>query len=210
MKKLYEVRFSDLKERNKLWKLLTANFFNRYINKDDILLDIGCGFGEFINNIQAKKKIGLDIDRQYSKYLYKDIQFITSSSEKIPLKAMSVDKVFISNVLEHLDRKAIRKTILEMHRVLKDRGEVIVLQPNIRFLTKDYWMFFDHITPIDDRALVEIFSAHEFKVKKIILKFLPFTTKSHFPINSLLINIYLKFPILWRIFGKQSLLIFKK
>ena len=40
-----------------------------------------------------------------------------------------------------------------------------MLQPNIRYCARDYWMYFDHITPVDDRALAEAFNATGFHVE---------------------------------------------
>ena len=133
------------------------------------------------------------------------------SSIKINLvKSNSINKIFVSNFFEHLTREDINLTIKECHRVLKKGGRILILQPNIRFCAKDYWMFFDHLTPIDDRALEEIFSVQDFQLKKKILRFLPYTTKSNLPKSPILIKLYLRLPFLWKIFGQQSFLIFQK
>ena len=95
-------------------------------------------------------------------------------------------------------------------QVLKMGGKFIILQPNIRFCFKDYWMFFDHITPLDDRSLSEILEINGFKVVECKPKFLPYTTKSKLPKSIFLIKLYLKFPLMWRIFGKQAFIYAKK
>ncbi|HEV3485742.1 MAG TPA: hypothetical protein VG106_10065 [Vicinamibacterales bacterium] len=79
-----------------------------------------------------------------------------------------------------------------------------ILQPNIRFCYRDYWMFFDHITPLDDRSLSEALRLAGFEPGEIIERFLPFTTKSSLPKSLTLLRIYLKIPLLWRLFGAQS------
>lgn len=207
---LYNTRFQDLTERKRIWEILIKDFFQQFFTSHDTVLDIGCGFGEFINHIRCKKKIGLDIEKGYKEFLKKDVEFITTTSSKLPLKASSVNKIFISNVFEHLTREDIANTVLECHRILKPSGQVIILQPNIRFAAKDYWMFFDHITPVDDRALDEIFLSNAFTIKKKILRFLPYTTKNSLPKASFLIKIYLRLPYFWQFFGGQSLLIYEK
>ncbi len=207
---LYSVRFPDLQIRDKIWTVLVNDFFQNYFSQDDTVLDIGCGYGEFINQIKCQKKIGLDIDNKYKPYLNRNVQFIHAPSFRTGMKAHSIDKIFISNVFEHLSREDIKRTIEECRRILREDGEIIILQPNIRYATRDYWMFFDHITPVDDRALQEIFSTYNFGIAKKINRFLPLTTKSSFPKNPFFVRMYLYFPLLWYIFGKQSLLIFKK
>ncbi len=195
---VYRQRFSDVETRKVLWKILTEDFFQQFVDKDDIVLDVPCGYGEFINTIKCKKKYAADINKDAKKYIGKDVTFLLDSSTKLSLKKDSVT---------HDD---IVKTLAEFKRVLKKGGQVLILQPNVRFASRDYWMFFDHITPIDDRALEEAFVAMGFGLKKRILKFVPFTTQSRYPAKAALVKLYIKLPILWRIFGKQTFLIFEK
>lgn len=211
IKKIYQERFTNKEEHQMVWKTLTKNFFQNYINKNDVVLDLGCGYGEFINNVNGGKKIAVDLNPEAKNFIKKEVKFFASSSTKMTfIKSSSVDKIFVSNFFEHLSRDDIILTIKELKRVLKKRGQVLVLQPNIRFLPHDFWRFFDHLTPIDDRALEEIFNTYDFKLKKRILKFLPYTTKSRFPQSPFLVKLYLKLPFLWWIFGKQSFLVFEK
>jgi len=82
-----------------------------------------------------------------------------------------------------------------------------VLQPNVRYCARDYWQFFDHITPVDDRALAEAFAATGFDVVKTIPRFLPYTTKSRLPTSPALVRLYLKLPLAWRFLGAQSFMV---
>ena len=95
----------------------------------------------------------------------------------------------------------------EAHRVLRPGGRFLVLQPNVRFCARDYWMFFDHVTPVDDRALAEAFRLAGFEVTRVVPRFLPFTTKSRLPRSPRLVRAYLAVPPLWRLLGKQSFLL---
>ena len=95
--------------------------------------------------------------------------------------------------------------------MLKADGSLLVLQPNIRFCARDYWMFFDHITPLDDRSLTEALEMTAFRVTECIVRFLPFAMKSsRLPKSALMVRLYLKFPLAWRILGQQSFLVAKK
>jgi len=84
------------------------------------------------------------------------------------------------------------------------------IQPNIRYCYKDYWMFFDHITQLDDRSLSEVLEITGFEIVECKPRFLPYTTKCRLPKLLIFVKIYLKFPILWRIFGKQCFIYAKK
>lgn len=210
-KELYGKRFeAEHQQRNDMWKILSKKFFQKYVSKDDTVLDIATGYGEFINNIRCKKKIACDINPDSKSFVGRDVEFLLGSSIKIPLRDKSVDKAFISNFFEHITHEEIMQTLHELFRILKPHGKVLVLQPNVRFCYKDYWMFFDHITPIDDRGLTEAFALADFEQEYKIERFLPFTTKSKLPKTTFLISMYLHLPFAWHILGKQSFLVYVK
>lgn len=209
---IYKRRFSpDIEFRQNMWDLLCRDFFQKYIPEDSVILEIGAGYCEFINHICAKKKIAIDMNPDVKTFANSDVETIISGSEKMDsLADGSVNLVFASNFFEHLTRDSIVATIREVNRVLSPNGQFIILQPNIRFCSKDYWMFFDHITPIDDRALVEVLEVNQFDTLLNIPRFLPYTTKSALPKSLFLIKMYLKIRFAWNFFGQQALVITRK
>ncbi|MBU0667289.1 MAG: methyltransferase domain-containing protein [Nanoarchaeota archaeon] len=212
LEKIYKRRFSkDIDFRKKMYKLLCSNFFQKYIPKNAIVLDVAAGYCEFANSIKAKKKIALDLNSDVKKFANNDVEVILSSSTNMnQIKNETIDIAFTSNFFEHLDKDNILKTINELHRVLKKDGKFLILQPNIRYCYKDYWMFFDHITPLDDRSLSEVLEVNGFKIMECKPKFLPYTTKSKLLKSIFLLKIYLMMPIIQRIMGKQAFIYAKK
>jgi ubiquinone/menaquinone biosynthesis C-methylase UbiE len=212
LKAIYERRFNeDVVFRQKMWAVLCHNFFQKYIPHESAILELAAGYCEFINNIKAKRKIAVDLNPSISVYANPDIEVFNTASTKLNgVSNSSIDIVWTSNFFEHLTREDIVATIQEAERVLKPGGKFLILQPNIRFCAKDYWMFFDHITPLDDRSLSEVLEVNGFRVVDKIVRFLPFTTKSQLPNSLALLKLYLKLPLAWRIFGQQSFLIAQK
>ncbi len=210
--RIYQRRFAaDIEFRKKMWRVLCNGFFQKYIPNDAVVIEIGAGYCEFINNIKAKRKLALDLNPDIKKYASDNVETIISTSTDMePIKDNTYDIAFISNFFEHLTKENIIKTIKETYRVLKMRGKFLILQPNIRFCYKDYWNFFDHITPLDDRSLSEALETNGFKVIESRPKFLPYSTKSKFPKDILLIKLYLRIPILHYIFGKQTFICAQK
>ena len=45
-----------------LWKVLCADFFQRFIPQDAIVIDLAAGYCEFINNISCARKIAIDLN----------------------------------------------------------------------------------------------------------------------------------------------------
>ena len=209
MKVLYEERFSgDLEFRRVMWQELCRGFFDRFVRPQDTVLDLAAGACEFINAVRAQTRIAVDINPAVVDRAGPGVQALVSPADDLAqVPDGSVDVVFASNFFEHVERATILSVMTEARRVLRPGGRFLVLQPNIRFCARDYWMFLDHITPVDDRALVEAFTMTGYRVRTVIPRFLPFTTKSRLPKSPLLVRAYLAFPPVWRLMGKQSFLL---
>ena len=80
----------------------------------------------------------------------------------------SVDRVFISNFFEHVPREVILSTLIEARRVLRPDGKLLVLQPNVRYCGRDYWMFFDHITEMREMIMAETTESREEALEKLL------------------------------------------
>ena len=212
LKKMYQLRLSsDHKYRIALWKLLCDDFFQKFVPVDSIIMEIAAGHCEFINAIRARKKLAIDLNPDVSMYAGSNVTVIqTCSSDLSMIEDNSIDRVFVSNFFEHISREEITKTLSEIYRTLRSDGQVLILQPNFRFCMKDYYMFFDHITPIDDRALCEVLALKGFKINLCMDRFLPYTTKSKLPKSLFLVKTYLKMPLLFKIFGQQAFIIAQK
>ena len=206
LRQIYSRRFcGDDEFRKKMYHVLCNRFFQRYISKEAVVLDVAAGHCEFINNIKAKKKIAIDLNPDVTTFASRDVQVILSTSTDMKqISNNTVDVAFTGNFFEHLSKADIVKTIREVWRVLKKDGKFLILQPNIRYCYKDYWMFFDHVTPLDDRSISEVLEINGFKVVECKPKFLPYTTKGKLPKSILLLELYLKIPILQKIMGKQA------
>jgi SAM-dependent methyltransferase len=210
--RIYARRFNpDLKFRNEMWKILCRDFFQKYIDPDSRILEIGAGYCEFINQIHAAEKTALELNPDVRSYAAAEVRIIQDRSSRMnAVSDHSVEVVFASNFFEHLSREEILATFREVYRVLVPGGKFMVLQPNIRFCGKDYWMFFDHLTPIDDRAFVEALEICGFELQELITRFLPFTTKSRLPRSPFLLRLYLRLRMVWPLFGQQSFILSRK
>ncbi|MDX2235637.1 MAG: class I SAM-dependent methyltransferase [Hyphomonadaceae bacterium] len=211
MATLYRFRFNEaaLPEKNRIWRVLCSDYFKRFIPADATVLDLACGYGEFINNIAARKKYGVDLNADVARFLNNDVTFLNCRADAIVgLPDASVDVVFTSNFLEHLrSKEELDGVFLEALRVLKPSGRIVAMGPNIRFLADKYWDFYDHYLPLSHLSLEEGLVQAGFEVETVIAKFLPYTTRSALPKNPGLIALYLRMPLAWQILGKQFLVV---
>jgi len=214
VEQLYRDRFSDAERSAKalVWRVLCDEFFSRFVNADDTVLDIACGYGEFINAIHARQRIAMDVNREAGSFLDRDVIFFNQSCENLDCIADgSVDVVFESNTFEHfLTKEVLARTVQEVHRKLRSGGRFIAMQPNIKYLAGDYWDFFDHYIPLSHLSCVELFQNCGFVIERVIPKFLPYTTKNRMPKHPFLVKWYLKLSPAWRLLGKQFLIVASK
>jgi len=208
LEKLYRHRFdeSELPRKLAIWKVLCEDFFSQFVRQNDVVIDVGAGYCEFINNIRCGRKIAIDLNPRVAQFAAPDVQVINESCTNLTsLADASADVVFMSNFLEHLPSKQmVFDTLAEARRILRKGGKLMVLQPNIRLIPGAYWDFFDHHTPLTERSLVEAVTNLDMKVIRVIGRFLPYTTKSALPQSPVLVRLYLRLPLAWRLLGKQS------
>jgi len=211
---LYTIRFSskERKMKQKIWKVLCESFFQRFIDNRNVVLDLGCGSGEFINNIKCKKKFALDIEKENLKFVNKNVKiFCQSCTNLSKISDNFFNVVFVSNLFEHLiSKKDVEKTLKEIFRVLKMNGKLLILQPNIKYAYKEYWDFFDHNLPFSHLSMCEIIQKVGFNIILVMPRFLPYTTKNIIPKNVFLIKLYLNLRLLQKIFGKQMFIVAEK
>jgi len=210
---IYSKRFAGSEAlRDQVWRVLTGDFFQRWVKEDAAVLDLGAGYCEFINNIRAARKYALDLNPSTAAKAATGIIVLTQDVGKPwALPSASLDVVFTSNFFEHLPSKqALQHCMTEALRILRPGGRLLALGPNIRFCADVYWDFFDHHLPLSDRSLTEGLEITGFHTEKVIEKFLPFTMKGKLPPSPALVRAYLKLPWAWTLWGKQFFVVARK
>lgn len=207
LSRLYTERFSaaELAGKRELWEALCRGFFDRFVRPEDTVLDLGAGSCEFINSCRAATKIAVDLNPD-TKFWARDARVVITSSDNLAeIGTGSVDVVFTSNFFEHLpDKRVLLDTLGECHRVLAERGQLLVLMPNLRYLAGRYWDYFDHHLPLTHLSLVEGLRMAGFQPERVIPRFLPYTVKdSPVRVRPALVHAYLRMPFVWPLLGRQ-------
>ena len=204
----YLQRFSKFEAyRKQVWTILCRNFFSAHIPKDSCVLDLGCGWGEFINHIECGQKYSMDLNPDSpSKIQPGIIHHVMDARLNWPFEPARFDIIFSSNFLEHLpDKTSVEQVLAHAHRHLKPGGLFILMGPNIRVLNGLYWSYWDHHVPLCDRSVQELLRLVGFEIKSCTARFLPYDIQKTSPFPQLLVALYLKMKWAWPIFGKQFL-----
>ena len=198
--------------RIKVWEILTQEFFSAWIPATSTVLDLGCGWGEFINQIVAQKKYGMDLNPASPGKLSRDVTFLGQDcSEPWQLPDSHLDVVFTSNFFEHLPSKeTLQRTLAEAFRCLKPNGRLICLGPNIKFLPGEYWDFWDHFLPLTELSLQEGLELTGFSVERKWPRFLPYSMSQGFTPPLVFLRLYLRLRFIWPILGKQFLVLARR
>lgn len=210
LQRIYEARFREsLEYRRAVWKLLVTDFFQDFVRPTDAVLDLGCGYGEFINQICCGSKFAMDLNPDAPRRVASDVKcLLQDCSTKWSLPDDCLDIVFTSNFFEHLpDKAALGTTLDEVRRCLKPGGRLVALGPNIKYLPGAYWDFWDHYVPLTENSLKEALENRGFHMETCLGKFLPYTMAGAPQYPLFFLRLYLRFRMAWRVFGKQFLLV---
>jgi SAM-dependent methyltransferase len=213
LQQIYRTRFEKTRAyRDEIWRILITDFLHKFIRPTDAVLDLGCGFGEFINNVSCGKKFAMDLNPDSGAALASDVKFLQQNcSDMWQLPDASLNVVFTSNFFEHLPNKnALSKTLAQAWRCLTPSGRLIAMGPNIRRLHGAYWDFWDHHIALSDLSLQEALCLHKFQIDKAWESFMPYTLVDSPRYPLLLLRLYLRIPWAWRFLGRQFLICARK
>jgi SAM-dependent methyltransferase len=201
----HETRFTFDPRRDRLWKTLCESFFSRLIRPDFCVLELGAGYGHFINHVRCARRFAVDQWEGFPQFAAAGVQTqVGSVSDLGFVPDGSVDFAFASNLFEHLTRAELAATLEELKKKLRPGGTLNVLQPNYRYAYREYFDDYTHVSVFSDRSLCDFLTAHGFRVIAVEPRFLPLTIKSRFPVVPILIRLYLLLPV--KPFAKQMLI----
>ncbi|MCX7835804.1 MAG: class I SAM-dependent methyltransferase [bacterium] len=141
----YSPTFALGQPANRGWFILERrwNLMRLFLPHTDwgSVLDVGCGNGAqtayLLKQSSFVTAIDLSLENiQIAKQLLPSVDVQYGSAEKIPFSDSTFDLITCFEVLEHVTND--QKAMLEMKRVLKDQGKIILTVPN------KWWIFETH------------------------------------------------------------------
>jgi hypothetical protein len=201
----FRTRFAFDSRRRVLWSALYRHYFSRYIRPEFTVLELGAGYGYFINNVNATRRIAVDLWEGMAEFLDQGVEAHIRPIQDLGfLDDRSVDFTFASNVFEHLSKDDLSATLNGLRAKLKIGGTLTIVGPNYRYCYDEYFDDYTHVSVFSDRSLADFVEAHGFKIVHAVPRFMPLTIKSRLPVSETLIRLYLMSPV--KPLGKQMLL----
>ena len=161
---------------HRFWKKSLINMMSPSLNKK--LIDVGCGTGDigklFLDNTKKDGEItcvdpnkGMISEGKKKLSNYKNIKWIISSAEKLPLKNNTFDFYTISFGLRNT--KCLDRALSEAYRVLKPGGRYLCLEfskiqnSNLDFIYRNY----SKIIPLIGKVVIGQKEPYEYLIKSI-------------------------------------------
>jgi SAM-dependent methyltransferase len=201
----HKVRLGHQGKRSVVWAALWRYYFRHRIDATDTVLDLGCGYGDFINHVIAKRRIALDLWPEFVTHIGPGIETLVASlTDLSALEDGTIDYAFASNVVEHVTKDEFASLLASLKTKLSARGRLTLIQPNYRYASAEYFDDYTHISIWSHVSLADFLTANGYEVIEIRPRFLPLTVISRIPVFPPLIGLYLISP--FKPLGKQMLL----
>lgn len=153
-------------------------------NAQVTVLDIGCGPGSFFYILRKQNKkaklIGTDLipkQVKYAKTVEPSARWLAADATKLPVKAKSIDFTTMLEVIEHIPRSVEHKILLQIRKVLKKNGKLILTTPNYLSLWPIIEWIWNKLSPVSYehqhinkktiRSMTKSLRQAGFKVKKV-------------------------------------------
>jgi SAM-dependent methyltransferase len=201
----FDTRLPRDRRRTVLWQTLYEDYFKQFIAPAATVLDLGCGYGDFINAVVARRRIAVDVWEGVRQHLDAGVEpHVGPITDLSFLEDASVDVAFASNVFEHLTREQLLQTLEELKRKLTRNGQLLIVQPNYRFAYREYFDDYTHVSVYSHLSLCDLLESRGYRVVECIPRFLPLTIKSPLHVAPWLIKLYLRLPV--RPLAKQMMI----
>lgn len=153
---------------HKAKRKIVSIFIQDYgFHKNQIILDVGCGAGKNMEVLQSVGRVvGVDISKEAVDFCKKRglKNVVVGDITKLPFKNEKIDVITALDVIEHVEEKL---ALLEVRRVLKKGGIVVITVPAYQWLWSEWDVVLHHKKRYTSKVLEKLLSEAGFRVQKI-------------------------------------------
>ncbi len=153
-----------------LKRQLIINFITSLVPQGSTILEIGSGGGLLSAELQkiGFKIISTDVEPSSARYTREmgiSRVFISDCGEGIPLQDASVDLIFMTDVLEHIEDD--NRVLSECFRVLKSGGYILITVPAYQCLYSSWDRWNHHYRRYNKKAICSLAQRNNLSIIKI-------------------------------------------
>jgi len=193
----HAAHFAEHPARAAVWRAVTA-YLGPHLAPDAEVLELGAAYCHWINNVRARRRVAVDMWPDLPRHAAPGVETIVLDiGEGLHgLADGSFDVVLASNLLEHFDPDAVPSVLSEVARVLRPRGQFVLIQPNFRYAYRSYFDDYTHRSVFTDVSLPALLRAGGFAIERLEPRFLPYSMQGYrLPIASWMVAAYLRSPV---------------
>lgn len=165
----------------KYWHGTKINFALKILKRLSFrnCLEVGCASGYLISEVAKKhpevRFHAVDVYEEaikLAKRKYSNINFVVAEAEKLPFKNNQIDLILCYETIEHVRNP--KKAMLEMKRVLKKNGKLILAMDSGSMMFRVIWFFWEktygrpwrhaHLNPFHHSDLENLVLKSGFKI----------------------------------------------
>jgi SAM-dependent methyltransferase len=101
-----------------------------FLGRERRFLDFGCGTGQFAEDFPSDRYVGMDLTRPYVEYAQQERpgSYSVMDGSALGFADGSFDAGLVLGVIHHLPDEIVRASVVELHRVLKADGKLLVIE----------------------------------------------------------------------------------
>lgn len=182
--------------RADIWKAI-AGHLSHWIPADAQVLDIGAGYCGWINHVQARRRVAVDLWPDVTTHVADGVTpMVLDVSRDLPtLGRGTFDVVLASNVLEHFEPDTAAAIVRHISDVLAPGGRLLIIQPNFRYAWRSYFDDYTHRSVFTDVSLPALLRAHGFTIDAVEPRFAPYSMREmRFRVRPWMVHLYLRSP----------------
>ena len=193
----HTVHLTEEPARALVWGVV-ADYLSPWVPPDAHVLELGAGYCCWINAVRAERRVALDAWPDLPRHAGPGVQAIVADATAglRGVGAGTFDVVLASNFLEHFEPDRASAIVADVVVLLKERGRLIVVQPNFRYAYRRYFDDYTHRSIFTDVSLANLLRSHGFRIELARPRFLPYSMRdSRLPVARWAVRAYLHSPI---------------
>jgi SAM-dependent methyltransferase len=197
MSSYHEAHLPPDPNRAVVWSAI-ADYLSPWIPPGGAVLEIGAGYCDWINQVQANRRVAIDIWPGVTQYAAPGVvaTVLDAATGLRSLGEGQFDSILASNVLEHFEAGAVATIAQDLFALLRQGGRLVIVQPNFRTSWRSYFDDYTHRSIFTDVSLPNLLRSIGFAVERVEPRFIPYSMRDSLVTpRSWLVRAYLRSPI---------------